>query len=352
MAKNARRRLRSRLNFNSMTAGRSAKQAPMSLVGATSEAGALLHLSRQASRSRVRQWLAGTGGAQEAFARYGRAPAWPIAETEARGCRVATSPDAAHPPLLRHIPDPPLALYCVGDVTPPPGPCIAAVGSRRCARLGSRLAESFGREFAEAGGCVISGLARGEDGAAHRGVLASGATGGAWAALGSGLAQIHPREHRALAERIVEFGGVLLGECMPDVRPLPHNFPERNRIISGLAAAVAVVEASRRSGSPIAARSPVSAGCHWLIRQGAELVESAADVLTSLGHEVQAKAEPAGPPERLAPVFNTLSGAPTPVDEIAVAAGVPTGAATGDPVQLELLGFVELAPDGYIRALR
>ena len=81
-------------------------------------------------------------------------------------------------------------------------------------------------------------------------------------------------------------------------------------------------------------------------------MESAADVLTSLGHEVQAKAEPAGPPERLAPVFNTLSGAPTPVDEVAVAAGVPTGAATGDPVQLELLGFVELAPDGYIRALR
>ena len=341
----------------------------MSLVGATSEAEAFLYLSQQAPRSRVRQWLAETGGAQEAFARYGKAPAWPIAEIEARGYRVVTSPDAAYPPLLRYIPDPPLALYYVGDVTPPLGPCIAVVGSRRCTRLGSRLAESFGRELAEAGGCVISGLARGVDGAAHRGVLASGATGGARAVLGSGLAQIYPREHRALAERIVEFGGVLLSEYMPDVRPLPHNFPERNRIISGLAAAVVVVEASRRSGSLITARmageqgrdvfavpgavgSPVSAGCHWLIRQGAELVESAADVLTSLGYEVQTKAEPAGPPERLAPVFNTLSGTPMPVDEIAVAAGVPTGAATGDLVQLELLGFVELTPDGYIRALR
>ena len=75
-----------------------------------------------------------------------------------------------------------------------------------------------------------------------------------WAVLGSGLAQIYPREHRTLAERIVEFGGVLLSEYMPDVRPLPHNFPERNRIISGLAAAVVVVEASRRSGSLITAR--------------------------------------------------------------------------------------------------
>ena len=341
----------------------------MSLVGAASEAEALLYLSQQASRARVRQWLAETGGAQEAFARYGKAPAWPIAELESRGYRIATSADAAYPPLLRHIPDPPLALYYLGDLTPPQDPCIAVVGSRRCSRLGLRLAESFGREFAAVGGRVISGLARGVDGAAHRGALASGATGGAWAVLGSGLAQIYPREHRTLAERIVASGGALLSEHVPDVRPLPHHFPERNRIISGLAAAVVVVEASRRSGSLITARmageqgrevfavpgavgSPVSAGCHWLIRQGAELVESAQDVLASLGYEVSVEAEPAGPPERLAPVFNALSGAPMPVDEIAIAAGVPIEAATSDLVQLELLGFVELTPDGYIRAPR
>ena len=130
-----------------------------------------------------------------------------------------------------------------------------------------------------------------------------------------------------------------------------------------------VVEASRRSGSLITARmageqgrdlfavpgpvsSPVSAGCHWLIRQGAELVESAADVLTSLGYEAPAKAAPEEPPQRLAPVFNELSGVPLPVDEIAIAAGVAVEAATSDLVQLELLGFVELTPDGYIRALR
>lgn len=352
-----------------MKASRANKQAPLSLVAAASEAEALLYLSQQAPRARVRQWLAETGGAQEAFARYGKAPAWPIAEVESLGYRVATSPDAAYPPLLRHIPDPPLALYYVGELAPPPGPCVAVVGSRRCTRPGSRLAESFGRELAEAGGCVISGLARGVDGAAHRGALASGAQGGAWAVLGSGLKQIYPREHRTLAERIVASGGVLLSEYMPDVRPLPHNFPERNRIISGLAAAVVVVEASRRSGSLITARmageqgrdlfavpgpvsSPVSAGCHWLIRQGAELVESAADVLTSLGYEAPAKAAPEEPPQRLAPVFNELSGVPLPVDEIAIAAGVAVEAATSDLVQLELLGFVELTPDGYIRALR
>ena len=337
-------------------------------MDAVSEAEALLYLSQQAPRRRVRQWLAEAGGAQEAFARYGSAPAWPLAELEAQGYKVATHLDACYPPLLRHIPDPPFALYYIGNLTPPEGPSVAVVGSRRGTRLGLRLAESFGRKLAEAGGCVISGLARGIDGAAHRGALASGASG-AWAVLGSGLARIYPQEHRALAERIVAAGGAVLSEYMPNVRPLPHHFPERNRIISGLAQGVVVVEASRRSGSLITARmageqgrdlfavpgavgSPLSAGCHWLIRQGAELVESVEDVLTSMGYAVQPKEAPQAPPERFAPVFDAVSAVPAPVDEIAISAGVPAEAATGDLVQLELLGFVELTPDGYIRAHR
>ena len=338
------------------------------LADEVSDAAALLYLCQQAPRPQVRQWLAAAGSAQTAFARHGQAPAWPLERIAAQGFKVATSVDPGFPEALRQIPDAPLALYHQGELAAPEGPCVAIVGARRATRLGLRIAERMGQELAAAGVRVISGLAKGIDGAAHQGALAGGVQGGAWAVLGSGLDKIYPREHKALAQRIVAAGGAVLSEYMPDVRPYRGNFPERNRLISGLANAVVVVEASKRSGSLITARMageqgrdvfavpgavghPVSAGCHWLIRQGAELVECAADVLSGMGFgPMQREQEVRQPPERLAPVFNAVSATPTPVDEISLVAGLSVEAVTGDLVQLELLGFVAPTPEGYIRA--
>ncbi len=334
-----------------------------------SESEALLYLSQQATRPQVRRWLAQADSARAAYARHGEAPDWPPDALAVTGIRVATPVDDAYPEPLRHIPDPPLALYYQGDMAAAQGPAVALVGARRGTRLGLRIAEAMGRELAAQGARVISGLARGIDGAAHAGALASGVEGCAWAVLGNGLNNIYPREHQELARRIVESGGVVISEYPPDARPYRSRFPERNRLISGLAEAVVVVEASRRSGSLITARmaaeqgrevfavpgavgNAVSAGCHWLIRQGAGLVESAEDVLVELGYAVQDRDSPPPPPEALKPVFNAVSASASPIDELALAVGLPVEAVTGDLVQLELLGFVQLTPDGYIRVPR
>ena len=334
-----------------------------------SESQALLYLSQQATRPQVRRWLAEADSARAAYARHGEAPDWPPEALAVTGIRVATPFDDAYPEPLRHIPDPPLALYYQGNLTVAQGPGIALVGARRGTRLGLRIAESMGRELATQGVRVHSGLALGIDGAAHQGALASGVDGCAWAVLGSGLNNIYPREHRALARRILDSGGAVISEYPPDAQPYRGHFPERNRLISGLAEAVVVVEASRRSGSLITARmaaeqgrevfavpgavgNAVSAGCHWLIRQGAGLVESAEHVLMELGYGVQRGKSPTPPPQELMPVFAAVSATASPIDEIALAAGLPVEAVTGDLVQLELKGFVQLTPDGYIRVPR
>lgn len=334
-----------------------------------SESQALLYLSQQATRPQVRRWLAEADSAQAAYARHGEAPEWPPDALDVTGIRVATLFDDAYPEPLRHIPDPPLALYYRGELAAAQGPGIALVGARRGTRLGLRIAEAMGRELAAQGARVISGLARGIDGAAHKGALASGMAGCAWAVLGNGLNNIYPREHSELARRIVESGGAVISEYLPDAPPYRGHFPERNRLISGLAEAVVVVEASRRSGSLITARmageqgrevfavpgavgNAVSAGCHWLIRQGAGLVESAEDVLMELGYAAQSSDSPTPPPQALKPVFDAVSANASPIDEIALAVGLPVEAVTGDLVQLELKGFVQLTPDGYIRVPR
>ena len=335
----------------------------------TCESEALLYLSQQATRPQVRRWLAEADSAQSAYARHGELPDWPPDALAAMGIRFATPFDEAYPEPLRHIPDPPLALYYQGDLTAAQGPAIALVGARRGTRLGLGIARSMGRELAAQGVRVISGLARGIDGAVHEGALASGVDGCAWAVLGSGLNHIYPREHADLARRIVSAGGAVISEYPPDARPYRSHFPERNRLISGLAEAVVVVEASRRSGSLITARmaaeqgrevfavpgavgNAVSAGCHWLIRQGAGLVESAEDVLTELGYAAREADAPTPPPDALMPVFDAVSANASPIDEIALAVGLPVDAVTGDLVQLELKGFVQPTPDGYIRVPR
>ena len=338
----------------------------MAAVGSASEA--LLYLSQQESRRTVRAWLAEFGDAPAAFEARGTPPRWPAGRLRAAGILFTALGDADFPEPLQHIPDPPLALYYRGTLQPLEGVRVAVVGARTATRRGAQLAETIGRDLARSGVTVVSGLARGIDGAAHRGALEA-KTGAAWAVLGSGHLDLYPRQHRGLAERIVESGGAVLSEYVPDSAPFKGHFPERNRLISGLSEGVVVVEASRRSGSLITARmageqgrdvmavpglvgNPLSAGCHWLIKQGAALVENADDVLAELGQAVVGGEQSPEPPPELAPVYEAVTRLEATPDEIAVTLGMPADAVIGALVQLELAGFVRLTPDGYIRAPR
>ncbi len=227
----------------------------------------------------------------------------------ALGLAVLHPDHASYPPLLRTITDMPPVLYCKGD---PVGRdrCIAVVGSRRCTGYGVTMAERLSCELAEAGFTIVSGLARGIDTAAHAGAMRAG--GRTAAILANGLAMVYPPENRGLAARMLE-RGCLMTESAPDVEPMPYRFPFRNRIISGMAEAVLVVEAGEKSGSLITvqyaldqgrevfavpgnATSICSRGCNRIIREGAGLVQDAADLVASLGKgwSPQDRMEPPG----------------------------------------------------------
>ena len=245
--------------------------------------------------------LAATGLDADAIARLGRSQSarverdleWAAAPQR----RLVTRDDAAYPPLLREIPDHPPLLYARGDAELLRAPQVAIVGSRRCTPGGAQIAFDFAAELAAAGFAITSGLALGIDGQAHRGVLAAG--GATLAVLATGIDRIYPPRHRALAAEI-EAGGLLLTEFPPGCEAARHHFPQRNRIISGLAVATLVIEAAARSGSLITARlaadqgrevfavpgsirNPLARGCHGLIRDGARLAQAPADVVEGLG---------------------------------------------------------------------
>src|SRR6185436_376554 len=194
------------------------------------------------------------------------------------------------------IPDPPPLLYCRGRTELLERPALALVGSRNASAQGASNAERFARSFSNAGLPIVSGLAQGIDAAAHRGGLSG--PGSTIAVLGTGVDLIYPQANAALAAEIAA-GGLLLSEFPLGTKALAHNFPRRNRLISGLAQGCLVVEAALASGSLITARaaaeqgrevfavpgsihSPLSKGCHALIKSGAKLAESAEDVLSEL----------------------------------------------------------------------
>ncbi len=212
------------------------------------------------------------------------------------GARILLCTDPDYPPLLREISAAPAALYLLGSASVLATAQLAMVGSRSPSPGGAAIAHAFAAWFARAGITVTSGLALGIDAASHEGALAAG--GLTVAVCGTGLDRPYPAAHAPLATRIRE-RGALISEFPPRTAPLRGNFPRRNRIISGLSLGVLVVEAARFSGSLITARlaaeqgrevfaipgsihSPLARGCHQLIRQGAKLVEEAADVLTEL----------------------------------------------------------------------
>jgi len=216
-------------------------------------------------------------------------------------CRILVRGLPGYPGLLEEIYDPPLVLYCRGNMDVLELPGIAIVGTRRPTYYGLQVSHGLAADLAARDVMVISGLARGIDAAAHRGCLEAG--GRTTAVLGCGIDVVYPREHRRLTQQIVEHG-LLLSEFAPGTSPAPQNFPVRNRVISGLALGTVIIEASEYSGSLITARlameqnrevfavpgnltSPQSFGPNYLIKQGAKLVQVWRDIVEELPAEVR-----------------------------------------------------------------
>ena len=274
--------------------------------------------------------------------------------------------DKGYPTLLAQIPDPPASLWVRGDadVELLASPAVAIVGARACSGYGRSVARMLASKAAAAGVVVVSGLARGVDGEAHRGAL--GAGGLTVAVLGCGIDRDYPAAHSELARSIVATGGLIVSEYEPGVEPAPWRFPARNRIIAGLARATVVVEARERSGALITAdfaledgrevlvvpgeiTSALSAGANGLLRQGATPVTCAADVLEAIGVERVAAAPKIPDVAGAAAVVEALSeGAATP-DELVRATSLSAGGVAAALVELELAGVVAVE-EGVVRS--
>lgn len=224
------------------------------------------------------------------------------------GADVLILDDGSYPFLLREIADPPITLYVKGDWQACfDTPCVGVIGSRRCSTYGENASEMLARDLASNGVCIVSGLARGIDTAAHRGALRG--DGRTIAVLGTGIDQVYPKENAKLVDEILASGGAVVSQFPLETPPLKENFPYRNRIISGLSYGVLLVEASERSGSLITARlateqnrevlavpgnitSKNSFGTNYLIKSGAKLVQQWQDVVAELPAEISASILP------------------------------------------------------------
>ena len=290
-----------------------------------------------------------------------------LAWCDQRGCHILTVRDPRYPELLRRTADPPQVLYVLGDPEVLAQPQLAVVGSRHPTPGGVETAFELARDLAAAGLVITSGLALGIDGAAHRGALAAG--GLTVAVAGTGLDRVYPARHRDLAHRIAA-EGTLVSELWPGTPPMPEHFPRRNRIIAGLALGTLVVEAALRSGSLITARlaaeegrevfavpgsirNPLARGCHALIRQGASLVETPADVLQDLAPTlpagragaVPAPVDASGNEPELDPdharVLACMGYDPVSVDSLVERSGLTAEVVSSILLLLELKGLVE-----------
>ena len=292
-----------------------------------------------------------------------------IAWLEGSGAGILLYTDPQYPPLLRETSGAPATLYVLGSPAALVSPQLAMVGSRNPTPAGRATAREFAAWFARAGLTVTSGLAFGIDAACHEGALAGG--GLTVAVLGTGLDRIYPAENTALAQRVREHGA-LVSEFPPRTPPLRPNFPRRNRIISGLSLGTLVVEAARQSGSLITARlaaecgrevfaipgsihSPVSRGCHQLIKDGAKLVEEAADVLSELKISVpkeQLTARPSGLSNEVAldneyeMLLDALGFEPATIDTLVARTSLPGESVASMLLILELGGRVAALPGG------
>jgi DNA processing protein len=278
-----------------------------------------------------------------------------------------TRSDRLFPERLRAIFDPPRELYVRGGGAPEllGSRAVAVVGARSCSPYGAQVARMLGRELASAGVVVVSGLARGIDGEAHRGALeASGRTVGV---LGCGIDRDYPASNAVLSRRIEE-NGLVVSEYEPGVEPAPWRFPARNRIIAGLCEGVVVVEARERSGALITAdfaleegrdvfavpgeiTASLSAGTNALLKLGAIPLTSSDDVLDVLGVERPTAPEGVDVSPDAAKVLELVRDAPAGADELTARGVLEAGAVSVALTELELAGLVAAA-DGVYRAAR
>jgi DNA processing protein len=278
-------------------------------------------------------------------------------DLERRGIRFLARSDPAYPPLLAAIHDPPAGLFLRGVADPVllTRPAVAIVGARACSAYGGGVARMLGRELAAAGLMVVSGLARGVDGEAHRGALDAG--GSTVAVLGCGVDRDYPAAHARLAAEIAGNGrGLVVSEYAPGVAPAPWRFPARNRIIAGLAAITVVVEAREGSGALITAdfaleegrevlavpgeiTSTLSAGSNGLLRLGATPLTRADDVLELFGLE-SVRPEPASVAPAAQAVLERVQEEPRGADAIGLATGLAAGEVAAALAELELAGLV------------
>ncbi len=298
-----------------------------------------------------------------------------VRRAAARGVRILCRQDEGFPPGLRHIPDPPICLYVRGTLEPQDAVAIGIVGARRCTMYGREQARRFGHQLAARGLTVVSGLARGIDGEAHKGALEAG--GRTIAVLGNGLSEIYPPEHERLAGEIAACGA-LISELPMETSPCASNFLPRNRLIAGLSLGVLVIEAAARSGSLTTARlaaeydrevfalpgrvdSDFSRGTNGLIRdQHAKCVTCADDVVDELGEVGEAlRGGPTKGQASAAPVsaalrnslsadelciYETLDVRGRPLERIAELADRPVHRVSAALISLQLKGLARQAP--------
>ncbi|MBB5211782.1 DNA-processing protein DprA [Microbulbifer hydrolyticus] len=280
----------------------------------------------------------------------------------------------SYPALLKEITRPPPVLYLCGNPDTLSLPQIAVVGARRASRAGLDNAQAFAAELASSGFAITSGLALGVDAAAHKGALQG--AGKTVAVLGTGVNRVYPRRNAVLAEQILAADGAIVSEMPLGTAPEAGNFPRRNRIISGLSVGTLLVEAAVRSGSLITARlaleqnrevfaipgsihNPLARGCHHMIKHGAHLVETSADIVEHLGGLLSGMAQQPGlfeekaatagvslPGEQGA-IIRALGGDPRSIEQLARDTGGDTGELMACLLHLELEGLVEQLPGGY-----
>lgn len=308
---------------------------------------------------RLAALLAGASSPEEAARRLRRQlPDLPALQEMWRrlaelGVGFVAAADPGFPPQLAALDDPPAGLFLRGGLPAEPG--VAIVGSRKATRYGLGMAEAMGAAVATCGWVVVSGLARGVDGAAHRGTLEVGGVG--VAVMGCGLDMWYPAEHRGLGERLVAGGGAVVSEFPPGTRPEPWRFPLRNRIIAALAAVVVVVEAAVDGGALITARlaleqgrdvfvvpgdvdRPTSQGCNLLIRDGAHPVLGADDLVASLELVMGPPPRPVAHPEPDQGLLALLGAAGATLDELAERHPQGAAAALAEVGRLQAAGLV------------
>jgi DNA processing protein len=278
-----------------------------------------------------------------------------------------------YPQALMDLDDAPPLLWALGDLSLANRPCIAMVGARNASSLGTRMAQGLANDLGNAGNAISSGLARGVDTAAHIAALPHGTI----AVVAGGIDVVYPRENAKLHDDIAKTG-LIVSERMLGLQPQARDFPRRNRIISGLARAVVVVEAAAKSGSLITARNALdqgrevmavpghpldarAAGCNMLIRDGASLVRSAQDVLAGIGtpaprEPARAAVQSAKPPVHPhgpahAQILGLLGPTPVAEDQLLRDLNVDAGDLSPQLTLLELEGRIERQPGGLLTRL-